>query len=117
MDVYHPSDSGCVVSFSFMACSGHHISLRLLSLHSCNEYLSLPKKKKQKNMPAACIQTFSGIHQAIMLGRGRAASKRAACLLGRGSANVGLESPAHHTAMQYAPPQDPVLPVEEGSTG
>ena len=40
--------SGCVVSFSFMASSGHHISLRLLSLRSCNEYLSLPQKKKEK---------------------------------------------------------------------
>ena len=49
MDVHHPSDSGCVVSLSFMACSGHHIFLRLLSLHLCNEYLSLPKKKKKKS--------------------------------------------------------------------
>ena len=36
--------------------------------------------------------------------------------LRRGSAKVGTESPAHHTPMQYAP-QNPVLPVEEGSTG
>ena len=50
MDVHHPSDSGCIVNFSFTACSGHHVklSLRLLSLHSCKEYLSLPKKKREK---------------------------------------------------------------------
>ena len=46
--------------------------------------------------------------------RDGAPSTRAACLLGRGSANVGSECPAHHTAMQYAPPQNHVLPVEEG---
>jgi len=28
----HPFLSRCVISFSFMACSGHHVSLRLLSL-------------------------------------------------------------------------------------
>ena len=28
--------------------SGHHVSLRLLSLHLCNECPSLPKKKKKK---------------------------------------------------------------------
>ncbi len=32
MDGDHPSLSRCVVSFSFMVCSGHHIFLRLLSL-------------------------------------------------------------------------------------
>ena len=53
----------------------------------------------------------------LWLGKGEATSTRAACLLRRGSANVGFESPAHDTAMQYAPPQNPVLPVEEGSTG
>ena len=52
MDVHHPFDSGCVVNFSFTACSGHHVSSRLLSLHSCNEYLSLPNKKNHKNCPS-----------------------------------------------------------------
>ena len=61
MDVYHPSDSGCVVSFSFMACSGHHISLRLLSLHSCNEYLSLPKTKKKKKKSKRFASPYMGI--------------------------------------------------------
>jgi len=31
-----------------MACGGLHILLRLLSLHLCNEYPSLPKNKKKK---------------------------------------------------------------------
>ena len=47
----------------------------------------------------------------------RAACMRAACLFHGGSANVGTECPTHHAAVQYAPPQNPVLPVEEGSTG
>ena len=47
MDVCHPFDSGCDVSFKLMVCSGHHVSLRLLSLHVCNEYPSLPKKEKK----------------------------------------------------------------------
>ena len=42
--------------------------------------------------------------------------KRATCLLRSGSANVGTEGPTHHAAVQNAPPQDPVLPVEVGST-
>ena len=77
MDVHHPSDSGCVVSFSFTACSGHHVSLRLLSLHSCNEYLSLPKKKKKNKvhimhslawhtMCRTCNQALPGIFVACI---------------------------------------------------
>ena len=37
-----------LLTLAFQACGGHHILLRLLSLHLCNEYLSLPKKKKKK---------------------------------------------------------------------
>ena len=37
-----------LLALAFLACGGHHILLRLLSLHLCNEYLSLPKKKKKK---------------------------------------------------------------------
>ena len=48
MDVFHPFDSRCDVSFRLMVCSGHHVSLRLLSLHVCNECPSLPKKKKKR---------------------------------------------------------------------
>ena len=36
------------LAFAFLAWSGLHILLRLLSLHMCNEYLSLQKKKKKK---------------------------------------------------------------------
>ena len=63
MDVHHPSDSGCVVSLSFTACSGHHISLRLLSLHLCNEYLSLPKKKK--NCTGCCAGEHLGLSRHL----------------------------------------------------
>ena len=57
-------------------------------------------------------------HVADGLGLGGgAAGKRAACLLRRGSANIGTEGPTHHAAVQNAPPQDPVLPVEVCSTG
>ena len=37
-----------LLALAFLACGGHHILLGLLSLHLCNEYLSLPKKKKKK---------------------------------------------------------------------
>ena len=37
-----------LLALAFLACGGHHILLRLLSLHLSNEYLSLPKKKKKK---------------------------------------------------------------------
>ena len=37
-----------LLALAFLACGGHHILLRLLSLHLCNEYLSLQKKKKEK---------------------------------------------------------------------
>ena len=43
-----------LLALAFLACGGHHILLRLLSLHLCNEYLSLPKKnKKKKACPSA----------------------------------------------------------------
>ena len=48
MDQFHPLDSRCDVSFKLMVCSGHHVSLRLLSLHLCNECPSLPKKEKEQ---------------------------------------------------------------------
>ena len=44
----HHSHSDVLLALAFLACGGHHILLRLLSLHLCNEYLSLPKKKKKK---------------------------------------------------------------------
>ena len=37
-----------LLALAFLACGGLHIVLRLLSLHLCNEYPSLPKKKKKK---------------------------------------------------------------------
>ena len=48
LDEFHPFDSRCDVSFKLLVCSGHHVSLRLLSLHLCNESPSLPKKKRKK---------------------------------------------------------------------
>ena len=36
------------LTFAFLAWSGLHMLLRLLSLHLCNNNLSLPKKKKKK---------------------------------------------------------------------
>ena len=52
-----------LLALAFLACGGLHIVLRLLSLHLCNEYPSLPTKKKKKK--AACHQTFTGIYHAI----------------------------------------------------
>ena len=43
-----PFLSRCVVSFSFMVCSGHHVSLRLLSLLRVMN-ISPSHKKKKKN--------------------------------------------------------------------
>ena len=57
------------------------------------------------------------VADGLWLWGARAACMGAACLFHGSSANVGTECPTHHTAVQYAPPQDPVLPVEEGSTG
>ncbi len=37
-----------LLAVAFMACGGLHILLRLLSLQLCNEYPSLPNKKKKK---------------------------------------------------------------------
>ena len=45
-----------LLALAFLACGGHHILLRLLSLHLCNEYLSLPKKKKKKKKVASLLQ-------------------------------------------------------------
>ena len=42
-----------LLALAFLACGGHHKLLRLLSMHLCNEYLSLPKKKKEKRSLAA----------------------------------------------------------------
>ncbi len=50
MDGDHPSLSRCVVSFSFMVCSGHHISLRLLSLLRVMNIPPSQKKNKTKNI-------------------------------------------------------------------
>ena len=52
MDVFHPFDLRCDVSFRLMACSGHHVSLRSLSLHVCNE---CQKQKKQKISPSQLL--------------------------------------------------------------
>ncbi len=52
MDGDHPFLSRCVVSFSFMVCSGHHVSLRLLSLlRVMNISPSQKKKKKKRSHP------------------------------------------------------------------
>ena len=51
-----------LLALAFLACGGHHILLRLLSLHLCNEYLSLPKKKKKK-------KKISGVCSSWLRGR------------------------------------------------
>ena len=43
-----------LLALAFLACGGLHIVLRLLSLHLCNEYPSLPKKKKKKSWIIIC---------------------------------------------------------------
>ena len=48
-------DNACLLALAFLACGGHHMLLRLLSLHLCNEYLSLPKKKKKKKTMLASL--------------------------------------------------------------
>ena len=42
-----------LLALAFLACGGHHILLRLLSLHLCNEYLSQKKKKEKKDGASA----------------------------------------------------------------
>jgi len=60
MDGDHPFLSRCVVSFSFMVCSGHHVSLRLLSLlRVMNISPSQNKKKEEKNGKAGLIGKLS----------------------------------------------------------
>ena len=49
-----------LLTLAFQACDGHHILLRLLSLHLCNEYPSLPKKKKKKKKGASYIGRGDG---------------------------------------------------------
>ena len=44
-----------LLALAFLACGGHHILLRLLSLHLSNEYFSLQKKKKKKKR---CVVSF-----------------------------------------------------------
>ena len=50
-----------LLALAFLACGGLHVVLRLLSLHLCNEYPSLPqkKKKKKKELCAVCQSTLS----------------------------------------------------------
>jgi len=54
MDGVHPSLSRCVVSFSLMVCSGHHISLRLLSLLRVMNISPSRKKERKKKNHQAC---------------------------------------------------------------
>ena len=45
------------LALAFLACGGLRILLRLLLLHLCNEYPSLPKKKKKKKSQATSGKT------------------------------------------------------------
>jgi len=73
MDGDHPFLSGCVVSFSFMVCSGHHVSLRLLSLLrvmniSPSQKKKKKKKKKKKFMPLLLqvVEVVGGLIAILM---------------------------------------------------
>ena len=62
----------CDVSFKLLVCSGHHVSLRLLLLHLCNECPSLPKKKKKKKDWAKCnndVRQVVGLCSSWLRGR------------------------------------------------
>ena len=50
-----------LLALAFLACGGLHIVLRLLSLHLCNEYPSLPKKKKKKKIRNNTAMHTSGL--------------------------------------------------------
>jgi len=47
---------------AFMACGGLHILSRLLSLHLCNEYPSLPKKERKKNSKTPVLIQIGLVH-------------------------------------------------------
>ena len=83
-----------------MACQSRQSQLTTVAADNCGSYRALQEH----------------VADGLGLGGGAAAGKRATCLLRSGSANVGTEGPTHHAAVQNAPPQDPVLPVEVGST-
>ena len=76
----------------------------------------LPESAKPADNCGSYWALQEHVADGLGLGGGAAAGKRATCLLRSGSANVGTEGPTHHAAVQNAPPQDPVLPVEVGST-
>ncbi len=63
MDGDHPFLSICVVSFSFMACSGLHVSLRLLSLLRVMNISPSQKKQKEKS---ACV-TWNRLRQNLRI--------------------------------------------------
>ena len=112
MDKRHPSDSGCVVSFSFMACSGQHISLRLLSLHSCNEYLSLTKKnllsqqdKAQRSgqlCSHAARRKYSQRHPEKPIGRGKTAQLSIVVSSSASKAESGKQEALHKKGQKPA---------------
>ena len=51
-----------------MVQSGHHILLRLLSLHLCNEYPSLPKKKKKEKVAKDIVANPAARHKSSLSG-------------------------------------------------
>ena len=44
-----------LLALAFLACGGLHKVLRLLSLHLCNEYPSLPKKRRRQTTRRLCL--------------------------------------------------------------
>ncbi len=64
MDGNHPSLSRCAVSFSWMVCSGHHISLRSLSLlrvrnisPSQKKYIYIKRNQVKQSGQATILHT------------------------------------------------------------
>lgn len=77
----------------------------------------MPKAAKPIDNRSSYWALQEHVADGLGLGGGATASKRATRLLRRGSANVSTEGSTHHAAVQDAPPQNSVLPVEVGSTG
>ncbi len=57
------ADSSCVVSLDLLVLSGPHLLLRLLSLHLCNEYPSLPKNKIKKKYCKEMLTRWAAVSQ------------------------------------------------------
>ena len=70
-----------LLALAFLACGGLHIVLRLLSLHLCNEYPSLPNKKKKKASSPTPADSASDTNSGPLLlpAKGEAVSSTSVC--------------------------------------